>query len=71
MLRVLFATVRILAKTILGLFAIVLCVWYLVLGIIWVSHSTPTSQFFALGVLTVIILCLSHQLGGVLWRLLD
>ena len=71
MLRLLFSTVSILAKTALGVFAIVLGIWFVGLGIIVVSQTTPTCQFFALGALTAAVLCLAHQLGGFLWRLLD
>jgi hypothetical protein len=71
MLRVLVSLVASLAKTTLGLLAIVLGIWFAGLDIILVSQSTPGCQFFALGVLTAIIVRLSHQLGGFLWRLLD
>lgn len=71
MLRVLLSVVGILAKTALGLLAIVLGIWFAGLGIILVSHSTPGCQFFALGALTAVVLCIAHQLGGFIWRLLD
>jgi hypothetical protein len=71
MIRLLFSTVRIVAKTILGLLAIVSGTWIAGLGVVLVSQSPPTCQSFAIGVLTAAILCLSHQLGGFLWGLLD
>jgi hypothetical protein len=71
MLRVLSSMFGGAAKTILGLLAIVLAFWLVGLGIILVSQGTPSCQFFALGAFTAVILCLAHQLGGFLWRLLD
>lgn len=71
MLRLLLSFVGIAARTALGLLAIVLGIWFIGLGITWLSHSTPTCQFFILGGLTAIVLCIAHQLGRFLWRLLD
>lgn len=71
MLRLLLSLVGIAARTAFGLLAILLGIWFIGLGIILVSQSTPTSQFFILGGLTAVLLCLAHQLGSFLWRLLD
>jgi hypothetical protein len=71
MLRLLLLSVGVAARTALGLLAIVLGIGFISLGIILVSQSTLTCQFFALGALTAIVLYIAHQLGGFLWRLLD
>jgi hypothetical protein len=71
MLRLIVSFVGIAARTALGLLAIVLGIWFIGLSITWLSHSTLTCRFFALGAATAIVLCIAHQLGGFLWRLLD
>ena len=71
MMQLLLSMFGILAKTVLGLFALVFGIWFVGFGIIVVSQGTPTIQFFAIGALTAAVLYVAHQLGGLLWRLLD
>ena len=71
MLALLLSLLGVAGRTVLGLLAIVLGLSFIVAAVIWLSQSPPTCQFFALGALTSVVLCLSHQLGGVFWRLLD
>jgi hypothetical protein len=71
MLPLLLSLLGVAGRTVLGLLAIVLGLLFIVAAVIWVSQSPPTCQFFALGALTCLVLCIARQLGGFLWRLLD
>jgi hypothetical protein len=71
MLRLLLLVIGVAGRTVLGLLAIVLGLSFIVVAVIWVSQSTPDCQFFALGALTCVVLWISYELGGALWRLLD
>jgi hypothetical protein len=71
MLALLLSLLGVAGRTVLGLLAIVLGISFIGLDTIYVWQSTPDCQFFALGALTCLVLCVSYQLGGALWRLLD
>jgi hypothetical protein len=67
MLWLLLPMLGFLARTVLGLLAIMLGA----MAVVRVSHSTPGCQLFVLGALAAVVLWIAHQLGGSLWRLLD
>ena len=71
MLPLLLSLLGVAGRTVLGLLAIVLGLSFFVAAVIWVSQGTPTCQFFVLAALTCVVLWISYELGGALWRLLD